>query len=726
MALIIVSASILLLLSYAQTLRIAPTQSLNDLEFDGENGHLLLDMSFARQQIIGKGISLAVWTMIYPQQQETPNPIINMKNFQLYLSNESSNGRRFVWMLWNSSKKEVVNFVTSPNTPEFFTWYFIVGTWDATSGNMSLYINGEIANDTKTSTSVELETDTLIVGKDDNNNYLYGRISNLQIYSGSITPNDVENLYKTGHRGSALQSEGIIGWWRLNGDFSSYNNGHNFHPVGDVKWIQSLLLLFPYDVLSTISVYCLLASALALLPFYSWVNKKEIFAPLRTRYNSYIIIVFFKSFIAMITPLSQDFMYILHTSSFNTPPIGAPVDEGGFWFLVVHSFSRLWNLFPVSHPNMQVLFSARCSVMNMIPFFLDEGASGLFAWVLLAKIPYIILDIGVALIIYKIMSKLPNSTHLAVPALFLWLLNPFSLILIEMWTSNDVPMVFFLLISLYYLIDGKKVRSAFFYGLSVATRLVPIIFLPIMLFAFFKRDTYPERVPSVAGWRERTRSLIGPLQFLSIAVFTFLVVNLPLFFPTDHPQISNLPGGSSRLLWSSSYLYFFGITLGSATMNLARFSIGVAVVLFTFFCLYIAKTWSSEKTYILESFFVLFLVLFTFSYWNPQYWLWIMPFIIMKLRLTPEYKRIVYLQLFLFLLINVTIFGYYYSTWGKSFFFFPNYNSTLQLLSSFLFNIGGQPFFTEFRIDQLLVSFLIGVNIWILLRQTWSMAKRLR
>ncbi len=83
-----------------------------------------------------------------------------------------------------------------------------------------------------------------------------------------------------------------------------------------------------------------------------------------------------------------------------------------------------------------------------------------------------------------LMPKLLEAYRLPRKHLFLYALNP--LVIIEL-TGNlhaEGLMLFFILFSAWLLLRGKSVFSAASFGLSVATKLVPVIFLPL----FLRRD----------------------------------------------------------------------------------------------------------------------------------------------------------------------------------------------------------------------------------------------
>lgn len=96
------------------------------------------------------------------------------------------------------------------------------------------------------------------------------------------------------------------------------------------------------------------------------------------------------------------------------------------------------------------------------------------------KLFILIADVGTLILISKLLEvyKLPRK-HL-----FIYALNP--LVVIEL-TGNlhaEGLMLFYMLLSLWLLSQKKSAFAAASYGLSVATKLIPIIFLPL----FLKRD----------------------------------------------------------------------------------------------------------------------------------------------------------------------------------------------------------------------------------------------
>ena len=101
---------------------------------------------------------------------------------------------------------------------------------------------------------------------------------------------------------------------------------------------------------------------------------------------------------------------------------------------------------------------------------------------ILMKLLVLIAEVGNLILIPKLLAahKLPRKN------LFIYALNP--LIVIEL-TGNlhaEGMMLFFILLSLFFLLRKKSAFAAIGYGLSVATKLMPVIYLPL----FLKRDKF--------------------------------------------------------------------------------------------------------------------------------------------------------------------------------------------------------------------------------------------
>ena len=52
----------------------------------------------------------------------------------------------------------------------------------------------------------------------------------MQLYNASLSSNQINLLYDEGIGGVPVQTQGLIGWWPLNGNANDYSwNGNNGH-----------------------------------------------------------------------------------------------------------------------------------------------------------------------------------------------------------------------------------------------------------------------------------------------------------------------------------------------------------------------------------------------------------------------------------------------------------------------------------------------------------------
>ena len=95
--------------------------------------------------------------------------------------------------------------------------------------------------------------------------------------------------------------------------------------------------------------------------------------------------------------------------------------------------------------------------------------------VVVMRLQIILADIGIIYIGKKILEKLNMPIH----HIFLYALNPFIIIELTGNLHFEAVMLFFLVWSLYLLLQKKWIWSAFIFGLSVSVKLIPLLFIPL-------------------------------------------------------------------------------------------------------------------------------------------------------------------------------------------------------------------------------------------------------
>ena len=104
------------------------------------------------------------------------------------------------------------------------------------------------------------------------------------------------------------------------------------------------------------------------------------------------------------------------------------------------------------------------------------SSNSIFGSVLVMRLLIILADFGT----FFFGSKLLKSLHLPTHYIFWYILNPFIIIELTGNLHFEGVMIFFLVMSLYLLQKLKWQWAAVAFSLSVATKLIPLIFLPFL------------------------------------------------------------------------------------------------------------------------------------------------------------------------------------------------------------------------------------------------------
>ncbi len=111
--------------------------------------------------------------------------------------------------------------------------------------------------------------------------------------------------------------------------------------------------------------------------------------------------------------------------------------------------------------------------------------------VIVLRLVLIAVDIGTLLFGVKLLEKLQLPKHY----IFWFFLNPFIIIELTGNLHFEGVMVFFLVGALYFMVVKKWWWSAMFFGLSVATKLIPLLFLPLLLPYFISQ--FPSKIQAL-------------------------------------------------------------------------------------------------------------------------------------------------------------------------------------------------------------------------------------
>ena len=238
----------------------------------------------------------------------------------------------------------------------------------------------------------------------------------------------------------------------------------------------------------------------------------------------------------------------------------------------------------------------------------------LFYYMLVLKIPYILFDLALGYLLYKIYGK---------KILSLWLFNPFSIYLIYVLANFDIIPVFFSVLAYYFLKKSHSNLSLFILGIATALKLYPLLFFP---FFIFYQKTNLKKI------------IVNSLFFL-----------LPLL-------ISIIP-----FIFNPSFIEAFsGSGLSQKILETKLLSIPLyPLIYFIIFALY----YFSKNKNLEKSFLYLFLAFIVLVNFHPQWLLWFFPFVIYPIIQTNK-KMILGITIIFLALIYVILINDQFLFWG--------------------------------------------------------------
>lgn len=211
---------------------------------------------------------------------------------------------------------------------------------------------------------------------------------------------------------------------------------------------------------------------------------------------------------------------------------------------------------------------------------------GVFRYLFILKFPYLILDILIALIL----SSFFSDARVKKRALIFWLFNPFSIILLYVYSNVDIFPVFLVVLSLYFARKSQFLLSALTLGIGGGFKAFPILLVP---FLFLKASKFKDRF------------LIILLSF-----GTFILTILPFVKSPAFRQSTLVSGLTTRIISS-------GLSLGFGE-----------VLMPTIVFLSILFFWgrSKAKVELWRFYMVTFLLVLISIHFHIQWLLWIVPF----------------------------------------------------------------------------------------------------
>jgi len=340
-------------------------------------------------------------------------------------------------------------------------------------------------------------------------------------------------------------------------------------------------------------------------------------------------------------------------------PIAAHVDLISTYhrsYLILHDFRpRYWVPHEILQAFFLMLYAPFLALSELLGWGINATASFDF-WIdtfvrhpdvhrafFLFKIPYLLCDLGIAAVLLRFFADEPAR---GVKAAAMWLLNPIAIFAFYVFGRHDAVTLLLVVIGLRCLQGSHFARGALALGAAIWARYYPIFYLPF-LFA------------TVTGRLERKAGLVA-LAAVPVIVYNVVTVWLD---PIDATASTSTALGQAPFLRASSssfasYLVFLRLDMGWGQGLFVFPTLATALVLYA-----LTVERGSDPTSWLRRFVeycaVFLLVLYATSFFHPQYFTWLLPFLVI-LRAQdggPVLRNLHYLQ--------IALFPAYTFFWGK-------------------------------------------------------------
>lgn len=212
---------------------------------------------------------------------------------------------------------------------------------------------------------------------------------------------------------------------------------------------------------------------------------------------------------------------------------------------------------------------------------------GVYRYLFLLKLPYLAFDIAIAFLLMRIFTG-----DLKKKVFTLWLFNPFTIILIYVFSNVDVIPVALTVASVLLATQKKLVLSAALLGLAAGFKAYPLLFLPFLLLF--------------------TTSFRQVILMVIAAIGVFAAIVAP-FWSSAFQQAAFVSGLTTRIVFPGLSIGF-GETLMASIISLSA--------------LFFYSLLQKDKVEIWKYYLALLLLLFSFIHFHIQWLLWVAPFIV--------------------------------------------------------------------------------------------------
>lgn len=217
------------------------------------------------------------------------------------------------------------------------------------------------------------------------------------------------------------------------------------------------------------------------------------------------------------------------------------------------------------------------------------GKPAMWVYLLYVKAPFIIFDIAIGILLSLIVqSRYQTKT------LLLWFFNPLSIWVSSAIGQYDIYLIFFLVLSLYFVQKDKLYLAALALGAGAATKSAPFLLLPLLLGL---TENFKDRVKMI---------------FLSLIPYIVTVT----------PYLQSASFRKDGLFAPQMQKIFYA----NIPLSGGEFILIVPSLVLFFYVIYFLH--KREKKDFLYFSIMIFLSLLAFTHFHIQWFLWVTPFLI--------------------------------------------------------------------------------------------------
>jgi len=331
--------------------------------------------------------------------------------------------------------------------------------------------------------------------------------------------------------------------------------------------------------------------------------------------------------------------------------------------------SRLWNVpWCITHPrNAEEIKGMFNTYFNFIS---DPMAFWTLFWM---KIPYLLFGIGCAFLLLRI-SK---NKSWGVTAFKFWMLNPVIIFITYIFGRYEIIVIFFILLSLYFIKREKKISAVILLGIAIALRGYPILLVPFFIISLSDKST-------------------DRIKYTSIALLPFILANLPRIFAGKLGAVTQLANAGYV-----DYLLSMNFPLGIHN------TVYVFIVGYVLLILHQIQHQDKKVDSLIKYLLCFHLWLFATCYFHLQFFGWLVPYVALCIK---DDKRLV--KLFA---VQAVCFFVYICQWGKvntTFLLAPISPDLVMSLPSPIAIMN--KFFSAHKLIGIFRSILTAVSLWMI------------